>query len=58
MKDLEHLEKKNKESPKTNKTAFTPIRKKNPAPLSTGSQRKPVDYEDKIKELEAKLFGS
>ena len=57
MKDLEHLEKKNKESPKANKTAFTPIRKKNPA-LSTGSQRKPVDYEDKIKELEAKLFGS
>ena len=59
MKDLEQLEKQNKESSKGRIQALgTPIRKKNfNIPPSSGSEKKPVNYEDKIKELEAKLFG-
>lgn len=61
MKDLEQLEKKNREvktSPNGSGLS-TPMKKKTPfngVPASSGDRR-PVNYEDKIKELEAKLFG-
>lgn len=50
------MEKQNKEVKKG--VVNTPLRKKNFTASSTGSERKPVNYEDKIKELEAKLFGN
>lgn len=45
MKDLEQLEKQNKDAKKP--PLSTPLRKKNFTPTSSGS--KPVNYEDKIK---------
>lgn len=57
MKDLEQLEKKNKEQKNGGaNTVSTPLRKKNTS-ANSNSDRKAVNYEDKIKELEAKLFG-
>ena len=52
MKDLEQLENKNKQK---KNTLSTPLKKKDIVPVSPS---KPVNYEDKIKELEARLFGS
>ena len=55
MKDLEQLEKKNRESKNgaNGGTGLsTPMKKKTPFNPPTGSgERKPVNYEDKIKEL-------
>ena len=55
MKDLEQLEKKNRESKNANSSPSglgTPLKKKTPFNLPPSSaERKPVNYEDKIKEL-------
>jgi hypothetical protein len=58
MKDLEQLEKKNQGS--INKSfSNNPMKKKvtSVSPPSTGEKRAGINYEDKIRELEAKLFG-
>ena len=59
MKDLEQLQKKNQNILNSNKNANNkgPIRKFGMAPSSTGEKKTGVNYEDRIKELEAKLFG-
>jgi hypothetical protein len=55
MKDLEQLEKKNQGA----SSKFNPMKKKvsSVSPPSTGEKRSGINYEDKIRELEAKLFG-
>jgi hypothetical protein len=59
MKDLEQLEKKNQNIFNNNKAATTAVKRKvgGVAP-STAEKKKPgINYEDRIRELEAKLFG-
>ncbi len=58
MKDLEQLEKKNQNMQANKGSNSNPIKRKfgSPAP-STGEKRPGINYEDKIRELEAKLFG-
>lgn len=51
MKDLEQLEKQNKDKKGGNNIVSTPMRKKNFTTSSSTSERKAVNYEDKIKEL-------
>lgn len=56
MKDLEQLEKKNQNN---SKAGYNPMKKKasSVSPPSTGEKKPGINYEDKIRELEAKLFG-
>ena len=60
MKDLEQLEKKNQNILNSNKNAANNShanRRKFGAVPSTGQKKNGVNYEDRIKELQAKLFG-
>lgn len=55
MKDLEQLEKKNKEA-KT--SSAVPLKKKVSSTPQSSGEKRPVNLSDKIKELEDRLFGS
>lgn len=56
MKDLEQLQKKNQGA---GNNKYNPMKKKvtSVSPPSTGEKRAGINYEDKIRELQAKLFG-
>lgn len=64
MRDLQQLQKKNTQISKsyTSNTA-NQLRKKNitkpmsPLQIATSKNQKKINYEDRIKQLEAKLFG-
>ena len=57
MKDLEQLEKKNQKVLTSNIGNGSMNRRKIGSVPTTGEKKKGVNYEDRIKELEAKLFG-
>lgn len=56
MKDLQQLEKKNKQT-RTGYNLSTPMKKKTPSSPHSLAEKKPVNLGDKIKELEDRLFG-
>lgn len=58
MKDLEQLEKKNLNILNSNKAPAPQNRRKIIGlPSAPGDKKHGINYEDRIKELEAKLFG-
>lgn len=64
MRDLQQLEKKNAQISKsyTSNTANqlrkkTNVKPMSPLHISTSKNQKKINYEDRIKQLEAKLFG-